>query len=137
MITPRTPPRAGPMVLQSTKQHSQSVNDMILIFQINSIIKYANKISALQETRSLGGLPHSDYGEIILLWYLPVVQPMVVDGRGCKRVNRLVTWFRVVVSLSVLVVNLDRVLADGLVRHLVFLLTYFKTSSRLKDTKWL
>ena len=79
MITPRTPPRAGPMVLQSTKQHSQSVNDMILIFQINSIIKYANKISALQETRSLGGLPHSNYGEIIRIWYLPVVKPMVVD----------------------------------------------------------
>ena len=43
---------------------------------------------------------------------------MVVDC-WCERV----TWFRVVVRLSVLVVSLDRVLADGLVRHLFFLPT--------------
>ena len=88
---------------------------LVIRFGLSTVLK---QFSTLQGTRSLGGLPHSNYGETILSWYLPAVYPMVVDGR-VNRVNRLVPWFWVVVRISVFLV-LDGMLEEGLVRRLVF-----------------
>ena len=74
------------------------LTSLVIRFGLSTVLK---QFSTLQGTRSLGGLPHSSYGETILSWYLPAVHPMVVDGR-VNRVNRLVPWFWVVVRISVL-----------------------------------